>query len=211
MLRWLVGVTACGLAGVMAAGPVSAAPGDTYRVSAERVNLRAGPTDTANVRGQVLQGEQLLELRRDGNWYGVRVLRTGEEGWIFGDLIQPVTPSTLGIGGGPAALTAGFGDLSRDFDRLMGTLGQRAGLSLASKVSQREGNTLEVTLTPDWLRAGSTEEHLFAASAIYQMWKNHQNSAPVRVVLVEPNGDRYITIDETGPAEQLLTIADRRD
>ena len=178
-------------------------------MTAERVNLRTGPSDTANVRGQILQGEQLLELRREGNWYGIRVLRTGEEGWIFSDVIQTVTPSTLGSAGGQAALTAGFGDLSRDFDRLMGSLAQRAGYSLIERASQKGGDTLEVTMTPEWLRSGSTDEHLFAASAIYQMWKNHQNSAPVRVVLLEPGGEPYVTIDETGPAESLLSIADR--
>ena len=38
------------------------------------------------------------------------------------------------------------------------------------------------------------------------MWKNHQNSAPVRVVMLDPQGERYVTIDETqGPA--LFTVA----
>lgn len=44
-----------------------AAPGDTLRVTADRVNLRAGLTDEANVRGQIEGGEQLLELRKDGS------------------------------------------------------------------------------------------------------------------------------------------------
>jgi uncharacterized protein YgiM (DUF1202 family) len=78
-------------------GSLLAATGDTLRVVGERVNLRAGPSDNATVRSQVVQGEQLLELQRDGNWYGVRVLRTGEEGWIFGNLIEPMTASTLKV------------------------------------------------------------------------------------------------------------------
>ena len=192
-------------AGVLGATAAAAAPGDIYRVTGERVNLRAGPSDSANVRGQVLGGEQLLELRRDGNWYGVRVLRTGEEGWIFGNLIEPVATSTLQGGEGGVA-SAGFGDLSRDFDRLMGALTQRYGFSLFDRVTPTGGDTLEVQMTEDWLRAGSRDEHLLAAAAIYQMWKNHQNSAPVRVVMLDPQGKRYITIDETqGPS--LLSVA----
>lgn len=192
-------------AGLLAAAAAQAAPGDTYRVTGERVNLRAGPSDDSNVRGQVLSGEQLLELRRDGNWYGVRVLRTGEEGWIFGRLIEPVATSTLGGGAGGIA-SAGFGDLSRDFDRLMGALAQRYGFPLFEKVTPTGGDALEVTMTEDWLRAGSQDEHMLAAAAIYQMWKNHQNSAPVRLSLLDPQGRRYITIDETG-APSLLTVA----
>ena len=47
-----------------AASPTSAATGDTLRVVGERVNLRAGPSDDANVRSQIVQGEQLLVARR---------------------------------------------------------------------------------------------------------------------------------------------------
>lgn len=191
--------------GVLAAAAASAAPGDTYRVTGERVNLRAGPSDEANVRGQVLSGEQLLELRRDGNWYGVRVLRTGEEGWIFGDLIEPVATSTLAGGEGGVA-SAGFGDLSRDFDRLLGALTQRYGFPLFDRVTPAGNGALEVRMSESWLRAGSQDEHLLAAAAIYQMWKNHQNSAPVRVIMLDPDGERYVTIDDReGPA--LLTVA----
>ena len=69
-----------GLLLVAAAGLAEAAPGDLHRVSAERANLRADPSDDSNVRGQLERGEQLIELVRDGEWHGVRVMRTGEEG-----------------------------------------------------------------------------------------------------------------------------------
>ena len=150
MHRLLRHLASCGYITVLAltgAGSVLAATGDTLRVVGERVNLRAGPSDNATVRSQIVQGEQLLELQRDGNWYGVRVLRTGEEGWIFGNLIEPLTASTLG--GGAGAATAGFAELSRDFDRLMGNLTQRYGFPLFEKVHQAGGNTLEATLTPN--------------------------------------------------------------
>jgi len=186
-------------------GSLRAATGDTLRVVGERANLRAGPSDNATVRSQMLQGEQLLELQRDGNWYGVRVLRTGEEGWIFGKLIEPVTASALGSGAGET--TAGFAELSRDFDRLVGNLTQRYGFPLFGKVHQAGGDTLEATLSPQWLRAGSDDEHLLAAIAVYQMWKNHQNGGPVRVVLLEPDGKRYLAIDDAESAPALLTLS----
>jgi uncharacterized protein YgiM (DUF1202 family) len=208
MHRHFTYVAAAALAAVLttAAGLAEAATGDTIRVVGERVNLRAGPSDSANVRTQVLQGEQLLELRREGNWYGVRVLRTGEEGWIFGNLVEPTATSALG--GSEAGLAAsGFQDLSRDFDRLVGTLARRYGFPLFENVRQAGDNTLEATLTPQWLRAGSDREHLLAATAVYQMWKNHQNSGPVRVVLLDPGGKRYIAIDDTQGPDKLLTLA----
>jgi hypothetical protein len=89
----------------------------------------------------------------------------------------------------------------------MGQLAQRHGFPLFDQVRQLDGTTLEATLAPGWLRAGSADEHLLAATAIYQMWKNHQNSAPVRVLVLEPGGEPYITIDETQGADSLLTLA----
>ena len=86
------------LAGLLAVGPAAvalAAPGDLHRVAAERVNLRAGPAEDVAVRRQVGRGEELIELRREGDWYGVRVSRTGEEGWVAGDLVERTTRSTL--------------------------------------------------------------------------------------------------------------------
>lgn len=191
---------------LVATSAASAATGDTLRVVAERVNLRAGPSDNANVRSQILQGEQVLELRRDGNWYGVRVLRTGEEGWMFGNLLEPLSPSALGA---VAAVepTSGFRELAPDFDRLLGNLSQRYGFPLFASVVQAGGNRLELTVSPQWLRAGSADEHLLAATAVYEMWKNHQNGAPVEVVMLEPGGKRYLTIDDAREDGPLLTVA----
>jgi rare lipoprotein A (peptidoglycan hydrolase) len=85
------------LAGLLAVGPAAAAraaPGDLHRVAAEQVNLRAEPSEDATVRRQVGRGEELLELKREGDWYAVRVSRTGEEGWVSGDLVERVARGT---------------------------------------------------------------------------------------------------------------------
>lgn len=190
----------------LATPPAMAAVGDTLRVVGERVNLRAGPSDDANVRSQILQGEQVLELRRDGNWYGVRVLRTGEEGWMFGNLLEPLTPTTLGAEAVQIP-SAGFREVAPDFDRLLGNLAQRYGFPLFESVRPEGNNELQVTLSPHWLRAGSADEHLLAATAVYEMWKNHQNGAPVLVEMLEPGGKRYLTIDDAQKNGSLLTVA----
>ena len=186
------------------AGTAAAAPGDTYKIASDRVNLRAGASDSANVRSQVLRGEEVVELRQDGRWLGVRVLRTGEEGWIFSELLTPSVASTLGGPVEPALKPAGFAELSRDFDLLMGQLNQRAGYALVENVRQRDGNALEISLTPQWLRDGSRDDHVLTALAVYQMWKNHQNSAPVRVSLLQPGGEPYVVIDDTAKGPSIV-------
>ena len=97
------------LAGLLAAGSATAlaAPGDLHRVTAEQANLRAEPSEDASVRRQLKGGEELLELRHEGEWYGVRLQRTGEEGWISGTLIERIARSALTEPPQRSAATAG--------------------------------------------------------------------------------------------------------
>ena len=179
-----------------AAAPALAATGDLHRISAERANLRAGPSETNNVRGQLERGEQLVELREQNGWLGVRVLRTGEEGWISGSLLERVAQTSLG----DDQTSAGFLDLSEGFDKALRGINGLTGHPVVREVRQGEGNALRVTPTADWLRATSRDAHLMTALAAYQMWKNRQNNAPVRVVVLDGN-DPYITIadEDDGP------------
>ena len=172
-----------------------AATGDLYQVTSEKANLRAGPSDNNNVRTQLGHGEQLIERRHEGNWYGVRVLRTGEEGWVFGNLIDRTAQSTLG--GAAAPTNVGFLDLSESFDKVLRSINSTLGYPVVRSVRQGENNSLRVVANPDWLRATSRDAQLMTALAVYQMWKNHQNNQPVRVTLAD--GDQpYITIAD-GP------------
>ena len=192
-------------AALLGATAALAATGDLYQVTSEKANLRAGPSDNDNVRTQLARGEQLIELRREGNWYGVHVLRTGEEGWVFGNLVDRTAQSTLG-GDATAPTNAGFLDLSESFDKALRSINSTLGYPVVRSVRQGENNTLRVIANPDWLRATSRDAQLMTALAVYQMWKNHQNNQPVRVTLAD--GDQpYITIaDEAGGPR--LTVTD---
>ena len=178
-----------------------AAPGDIHRVAgADVVNLRAGPSDQTNIRGRVEEGDDVIELTREGSWVGVRVLQTGEEGWIFGGLLETVSQS--GLSPGVEGTDAGFLQLSESFDVLMRRINTQLGFPVVDAVEQTGDGTLRVVPTPQWLLNGSREAHMMAAAAIYQMWKNHQNSAPVAVVMTDAAGEDYITIrdEASGPS-----------
>ena len=106
--HWRISVLALALA-AFGGTPAEAAPGDIHRVvNADQVNLRAGPSEESSVRGTIERGDEVIELTSSDNWLGVRVLRTGEEGWIFGQLLEPVARSTLGTGGPPPVEDVGF-------------------------------------------------------------------------------------------------------
>ena len=58
--------------------------------------------------------------------------------------------------------------------------------------------------TSEWLINGSRDVHLTTAVAIYEMWKNHQNGGPVRLVITDAQGRDYITDRRPGhPAEAV--------
>jgi Bacterial SH3 domain len=201
---------ACVALAVVFSGTARAAPGDVHRVAgADVVNLRAGPDDDSNIRGRVEQGDEVIELTSEGNWLGVRVLQTGEEGWIFGGLLERVAQSGLLPG------DAGFGDdgdggflqLSEGFDRLIRRIDRGAGYRMVQEAVPVGDGVLRVTPTAAWLRAASRESHLMAALAFYQMWKNHQNGRPVTMVMPDDRGEDYIQIADGDRGPELAIAA----
>jgi hypothetical protein len=152
----------------LAASAALAAPGDVYKVTSERVNLRAGPSDQSAVRSQVLQGDDVIELTQQGRWLGVRHARTGEEGWVYGDLVRRVSQSTLGR----RASVVGFGKYSRDFDSLIETINGELGYPMVAAIDQGPNNTLRVTPTTEWMLGTGRDAKLYAAAAVHQMWRN---------------------------------------
>jgi uncharacterized protein YgiM (DUF1202 family) len=143
-----------------------AAPGDIHRVAgAEVVNLRAGPTEASNIRGTVEQGDEVIELTREGNWIGLRVLRTGEEGWIYVGLLEQVAQSGLLPGGAEGSGgDAGFLRLSESFDRLMRRVNGDLGYALVEEAAPVAEGVLQVRPTTAWLRSGGRDAHLMGRS-----------------------------------------------
>ncbi|HYH16992.1 MAG TPA: SH3 domain-containing protein [Azospirillum sp.] len=201
-LRTALGIGVCGLMMALVGGPAAASPGDTHTVTGERVNLRSGPSDRASIRSTVRRGDELLELKQDGNWTGVRNMRTGEEGWVFTDLLRQRSTSTLS-GGGPGS----FARYSSGFDRLIGRVNEELGYSFADRVEAGENGLLRVTPTQEWLFNTSREAKIYAAMALYQMWKNHNNGRPVSLALGERGGSP-ITIEDAanGPIMDLPAL-----
>jgi hypothetical protein len=111
----LVLITAIGGVGL-------AAPGDIYRVTAHRANLRTGPSERTAVQAQLRQSDSLIELERSGNWLGVRDLGSGNEGWIYHTLAELTSPSRLDHSTEP---TPRFRDLSQGFDGMLHGIDER--------------------------------------------------------------------------------------
>lgn len=198
------------------AGPALAASGDVHEVLPERANLRAGPSEQENIRTTLTEGEEVIEIRREDDWVGIRSLRTGAEGWIHGDLLQTVSPSGLGGAGladgagqgVDAGADMGFRQYSRGFDAILANVSRHLGIGpLFDNVAQREDGVLELTPTAAFLRDGGRDAHMLAALAVHQMLKNHQGGQPVAVAMLGPDGADYIDVDDRGGAAGLAVQA----
>jgi uncharacterized protein YgiM (DUF1202 family) len=185
-----------------------AAPGDIHRVSgAEVVNLRAGPSEQSNIRGTVERGDEVIELTRDDNWVGLRVLRTGEEGWIYGGLLEQITQSGLLPGDAGGEGDAGFLQLSESFDRLMRRVNGDLGYRVVEEAAPVAEGVLQVRPTESWLRNAGREAHMMAALAFYELWKNHQNGRPVTLIMTDDRGEEYIRVADSELGPELAVIA----
>jgi len=186
-----------------------AAPGDIHRVSgAEVVNLRAGPTEASNIRGTVEQGDEVIELTRDGNWIGIRVLQTGEDGWIFGGLLEQVAQSGLLPGDAePGGGDAGFLQLSEGFDRLLRRVNGNLGYPLIEDAAPVAEGVLQVRPTAAWMRSGGRDAHMMGALAFYELWKNHQDGRPVTLVMTDERGEEYVRIADGELGPELAIVA----
>lgn len=119
------------LGGLTAVGLLLAAPSSLLgasgelRVTGDDVNLRAGPSEDAKVKGQVGQKDELVQLGREGDWYRVRVKATDEEGWIAAQLVEAAKEETAdkaaaGAGDGDAVVFREKGEASVYDDKFQG-------------------------------------------------------------------------------------------
>ena len=200
----LAGVFGGAMALILSSGLAQASPGDLHRISGERVNLRAAPSDEAAIRSQVVAGQQLLEVRREGGWLGVRVLPTGEEGWVFANLTEPLAKSQLLSAPVANPLTS----LSDSFARLIASIGDQLGYPLIAAAEPAANGALRVRASEAWLLNGGRDAHVLGALALYEMWKRHQNGRPVSLALLDSGGRDYISIRDLDGGPRLA-FADR--
>jgi hypothetical protein len=195
-------------------GPALAGPGDVHEVRPDRANLRAGPSEQDNIRTTLAQGEQVIEIRRERDWVGIRSFRTGAEGWIHADLLEAVSPSALGQTGGIAPAETpetdmGFRQYSRGFDAMLAGASRRMGIGpMFEDVTRTQDGVMALTPTEGFLRDAGRDAHMLAALAVHQMLKNHQGGEPVAVTLLGPGGSDYVSVDDrSGTAELTVQAA----
>ncbi|MCJ8138500.1 SH3 domain-containing protein [Falsirhodobacter halotolerans] len=74
---------------VMAA-MASEAPLSTAHVTANRLNVRQGPSPQATVLSSLTRGEEISVVKVDGGWTLIRMEGDGVEGWVSSSYLEQV-------------------------------------------------------------------------------------------------------------------------
>lgn len=70
--------------------PAQLAGGQLWEVTANRLNVRAGPSTGQGVVDQLTRGEQVLVVSDSGaDWVRIRIEGDGVEGWVARRLLRP--------------------------------------------------------------------------------------------------------------------------
>jgi uncharacterized protein YgiM (DUF1202 family) len=77
---------------------------DLFVVTTDRINLRACPGTDCRIETGLKRGEEIIKIRKEGEWLKVRVKTSGLEGWIPLRFVSKPPP--------PRGLTSQGGDVS---------------------------------------------------------------------------------------------------
>ena len=139
----------------------------------------------------------------------MRVLQTGEEGWIYDGLLEQVAQSGLLPGDAEqrAAAMPVFLQLSEDFDRLVRRVNDDLGYAMVEEAAPVADGVSQVRPSVVWLRSGGRDAHIMGALAFYELWKNYQNGRPVTLVMPDEQGREYIRIADGDLGPELAIAA----
>ena len=89
------------------APPASAA--DVFRTTASTLNMRKGPGTKYKKVAKLPRGTAFTVLDEDGNWYKIKVLRTGETGWVSKTYTTKYATATIATRTDPLNVRTGPG------------------------------------------------------------------------------------------------------
>ncbi|MSP82945.1 MAG: SH3 domain-containing protein [Alphaproteobacteria bacterium] len=180
----------------LASPAVDAAPGDLLVIIGNQVNLRQGPGTTQPIVGTLDRGQIVIERERYNEWFHVDLRNNQGNGWIHGTLIAPVSTG-LGTGGGKAFWKF-RGVLEAENQKVFDATGVYA-YTAASDVGDA---TVTITPTGAWLASvGDLSSH---ALRLYNQWKVANDGAAVVLVINDPLGNVFVTVQEID-GETLVT------
>ena len=164
--RWvaLAAATALLLVGLTANAPDARAEQGWVRDEI-RLNLRTGPTTQNRIVGVVKTGDAVRILKRGDGWTQIRVLESGDEGWIPEGYLLPQPP--------PAIRLAQLEVHAADLEEKLATVSARAeelgstNEILATQDGEQEAQIKSLTLENMELKAGARYPEWITGALIF--------------------------------------------
>ena len=196
-----------------------AAPGDGLVVTADAVNVRAGPGMEYRVRLQVDRNRPAIELAREGEWVRVELTDSAVQGWIHQSLLevssraQPATAPATGELPSPSVQTSrpstdtapaaavSEGDALTRFRSSVDMLNERAmaaaGVELFSGVELAGDGTVRVRVTDAWEMVPEAGQSSYT-NVLFGRWQAAAGDVgTLRVEVVDPSGT--VVSEKSGP------------
>ncbi len=163
-------------------GAASATNGNLLFVNGNKVNVRAGPSASDAVILQVVKGDKLKELQRQGEWVNVAIEAAGSMtvGWIHLSLVTKSDPAAVAVTKNTTYDYPQFETAVMAFSR---RVHDDSGVRLYTAVEHVDQGVVKVTVAEDWLGFSEANQRSHLDS-LFDMWARVGGVRPPRTVLV---------------------------
>lgn len=170
---------------------VLAAPGDSFLVLGNNVNVREGPSLNYPVVLKLHKGHKVMEFQREGEWVEIRTGKTGEKsGWIHSSLLgqESVDAPTKTTG------NKKFQKFKTDFDELNARINKKMGITFFTKAEELGNGIIQVTATDAWVNTPKPDK-ANTIRVLFELWDTAEGSgSPIAVYIVDKQGNQHMSM-----------------
>jgi len=174
---------------------VMAMPGDNLVITGSIVNLRQSPAMDAPVLLKLVQGRNVIEMKRVGDWIEVLTNRSDvESGWVHQSLLASLHAHTESNNVATIVDSTAFRTFTDKFKEFNESITRLNGFVLFIQVEEVDIGKLQITATPEWFSA-TQEQREEILSTVFEMWSD----------IVEPGFSILVqVVDEHGQPHMVM-------
>jgi SH3-like domain-containing protein len=144
-----------------------AAKGDKLKVIGDIVNLRAGPSTSADLLIKLLKDRKVIEIQRQDDWIEIETHRKDiKTGWVHQSLLGKVATKSPNT-----SSPTRFDRFKQRFDDQNQVIKMQNGVIYFSTVKNKGQGQIDVIATEAWLNS-QREKRGATMNAIFKLWSN---------------------------------------
>lgn len=168
-----------------------AAAGDDLVVTGSVVNLRAAPSEHAEILLKLARDRIVVEVRRDGDWVEVYTERTDiSTGWVHASLLAPVPESDTAL----THHSEAYARFIKDWDQINQLSALPDGSTPFTRIEEYLGHRLRISASAAWLQTDQARREQTLAD-LFKRWTAAVGAGlPAEVVIVDPDGNTVMSM-----------------